>query len=73
MEIVMQGKFQNASCRHYWVIESPDGKTSVGYCKLCHQSREFYNSIPLKYSAAGHIPASISQSSVAKNRAILKR
>ncbi len=32
------------SCRHYWVIESPEGPTSRGVCKFCGQGKEFYNS-----------------------------
>ena len=31
------------TCRHHWVIESPDGPTSRGYCKLCRREREFFN------------------------------
>ena len=31
-------------CRHHWVIESPQGATSVGRCKICSEVREFRNS-----------------------------
>lgn len=31
-------------CRHHWVIESPQGVTSRGVCKLCGAEREFLNS-----------------------------
>lgn len=31
-------------CRHHWVIESPQGATSRGVCKLCGSEREFPNS-----------------------------
>ena len=31
-------------CRHHWVIESPQGATSTGRCKLCNEVREFRNS-----------------------------
>jgi hypothetical protein len=31
-------------CRHHWVIESPQGATSVGKCKKCEEVREFRNS-----------------------------
>jgi len=31
-------------CRHHWVIESPQGATSAGRCKICNEVREFRNS-----------------------------
>lgn len=31
-------------CRHHWVIESPQGATSRGVCRLCGAEREFPNS-----------------------------
>ena len=31
-------------CRHHWVIESPQGATSAGRCKLCGEIKEFRNS-----------------------------
>ena len=31
-------------CRHHWVIESPQGATSIGRCKVCDEVREFRNS-----------------------------
>ncbi len=33
-------------CRHYWLIEPPDGITSTGRCKFCQESKEFYNDVP---------------------------
>lgn len=33
-------------CRHYWIIESPNGPTSRGVCKLCGAEKEFQNSFP---------------------------
>jgi hypothetical protein len=32
-------------CRHHWLIESPQGPTSMGICKLCGAQREFSNSV----------------------------
>ena len=32
------------ACRHYWLIEMPEGDTSKGRCKLCGSEREFSNS-----------------------------
>lgn len=34
-------------CPHHWVIESPNGPTSVGRCKACGTVREFKNSIQI--------------------------
>ena len=31
-------------CRHHWVIDSPQGATSLGRCKLCNEVKEFRNS-----------------------------
>src|SRR3990170_4337929 len=31
-------------CRHHWIIESPQGATSRGVCKLCRAERDFPNS-----------------------------
>ena len=33
-------------CRHCWIIESADGPTSRGVCKLCGAEKEFLNSSP---------------------------
>ena len=33
-------------CRHYWIIESPKGPTSMGVCKLCGAEKEFKNFSP---------------------------
>jgi len=30
-------------CSHYWIIEPPQGLTSMGVCKLCGEEREFKN------------------------------
>ena len=32
-------------CMHHWLIESPNGPTSEGVCKLCGQRSEFRNSV----------------------------
>ena len=36
-------------CRHHWVIETPQGATSQGVCKLCGADREFRNAAPGAY------------------------
>ena len=33
-------------CSHYWVIETPEGSTSKGVCKLCGAMKEFVNLLP---------------------------
>jgi len=33
-------------CRHYWLIESPNGPSSRGVCKFCGMEREFLNARP---------------------------
>jgi hypothetical protein len=34
-------------CKHFWVIESPNGPTSNGECRNCGEVREFKNSIQI--------------------------
>jgi len=36
---------EESDCSHHWVIESPNGPTSNGICKVCGVVREFKNSI----------------------------
>lgn len=31
-------------CRHHWVIETPNGARSHGFCKRCGTERDFRNS-----------------------------
>ena len=32
-------------CPHHWVIDTPNGPTSVGTCKMCGEKQEFMNSL----------------------------
>lgn len=32
-------------CKHYWLIEPPNGANSNGICKKCSTTRDFTNSI----------------------------
>ena len=32
-------------CKHHWVIEAANGPVSWGECQICHEGREFQNSI----------------------------
>ncbi len=51
---MMSNKVETASkqpeaedkCRHYWIIESPNGPTSQGVCQFCGAVKDFYNSPP---------------------------
>ena len=50
-------------CRHYWIIESPNGPTSWGVCKYCGAKREFNNYLPTSSweedkSTSGNLPDS---------------
>ena len=33
------------ACRHHWVIEPANGPISWGECQVCHEGKEFQNSI----------------------------
>jgi hypothetical protein len=33
-------------CRHFWIIPTPDGPTSEGKCKFCHEKGTFINYFP---------------------------
>jgi hypothetical protein len=35
---------QFPQCKHHWLIDSPQGATSAGRCKICGEEREFRNS-----------------------------
>ena len=37
--------FVRLMCAHHWVIDAANGPVSRGVCKLCHEVREFGNSI----------------------------
>ncbi|MDE2746918.1 MAG: hypothetical protein OXI41_13160 [Chloroflexota bacterium] len=43
---VTQAAVASPQCAHIWLIDTPDGATSVGHCVRCNSRREFYNSIP---------------------------
>ena len=36
-----------SDCNHHWVIDSPNGPTSTGRCRVCGEIREFKNSIQI--------------------------
>ncbi|NQW21862.1 MAG: hypothetical protein HQ475_00290 [SAR202 cluster bacterium] len=33
------------TCQHHWVIETANGPISWGECQVCHEVKEFQNSI----------------------------
>ena len=33
------------ACCHHWVIETANGPVSWGVCQICHEGKEFQNSI----------------------------
>ena len=33
------------TCQHHWIIETANGPVSRGVCQVCHEGREFQNSI----------------------------
>ncbi len=37
----------NENCSHRWMIESPNGPTSMGKCMVCGAEGEFKNSVPI--------------------------
>jgi len=42
----LKKRVNKAKCHHHWVIESPDGPTSIGICKYCGAVKEFSNFLP---------------------------
>lgn len=34
-----------STCQHHWVIETANGPISWGECQVCHEVKEFQNSI----------------------------
>ena len=33
------------TCRHYWIIEPATGRVSRGECQVCHDVKDFENSV----------------------------
>ena len=55
VEVAPEQPVVRDKCRHYWIIESPNGPTSRGVCKLCGAEKEFQNFLP--YSVwEGNLP-----------------
>ena len=43
-QVVVEEQTQ-PTCRHHWVIETANGPVSWGVCQVCHEGKEFQNSI----------------------------
>ena len=41
----MEKQTAEAECKHHWVIEAANGPVSRGECQICHENKEFHNSI----------------------------
>jgi hypothetical protein len=41
-----QNDIPEATCHHFWIIESANGPKSLGTCKYCGERRDFFNSAP---------------------------
>lgn len=35
-----------ADCHHFWICDSANGATSLARCKLCGETKEFWNVFP---------------------------
>ena len=46
VEVAPEQPVARDKCRHYWIIESPNGPTSRSVCKLCGVEKEFHNFLP---------------------------
>ncbi len=46
VEDIPEIKADDRSCHHFWVIEVANGPKSIGKCKVCGQSKEFFNAFP---------------------------
>ena len=44
VELAKQDKKIQKQCQHYWIIEPPNGETSLGKCKYCGITKYFYSS-----------------------------
>jgi len=44
LKITALKPLQKDNCRHYWIIEGPQGGISKGECKFCGIVKEFVNS-----------------------------
>ena len=43
---IPENKAEEQACNHFWVIEVANGPKSLGKCKNCGKTKEFYNAFP---------------------------
>jgi hypothetical protein len=43
---ILENKVEEPACHHFWVIEVANGPRSVGKCKVCGKTKEFFNAFP---------------------------
>jgi hypothetical protein len=41
--VALKERRRRAACKHHWIIETPHGATSRGYCKRCGMNKRFPN------------------------------
>lgn len=44
-EVVEENASEN-ECPHFWDIEAANGPSSKGVCRLCGETKEFFNALP---------------------------
>ena len=42
------------TCVHHWILQTPNGPTSEGTCKRCHQVRSFLNYVEASAYTSNH-------------------
>jgi len=42
----IEEKPEKEPCHHFWAIEVANGPKSIGTCKYCGETKEFYNAFP---------------------------
>jgi hypothetical protein len=42
----VEEKTEKQACHHFWVIEVANGPGSIGTCKYCGETKEFFNAFP---------------------------
>ncbi len=55
LTIDMQDDSDSSTCKHHWLIESPNGVESQGTCKVCGAKKSFSNSWQYSSWARGEI------------------
>lgn len=56
-----QSDLSSDGCAHHWMIETPNGETSQGRCKICGATRDFLNYSQRKMMTRSVKPAASQQ------------